>query len=154
MDDIHNQRSVGDRQELDRLPTTVNQPMPCVERRCEQAPWPPLETLLAPALLPYFGGAMAVENANDFLVKMFFRFESASRRNLAYIHAGDAFHAVQIDKRRLAAGTEPRRQRNVADILHAVPINDGNILAHHPFEVRRLMKCRHQGTYSFILRHG
>src|SRR5262249_58696097 len=57
--DVHDQWGVGNSQKLYWLPTAVNKPMPGVERRREEAPWPPPEHLFAAALLPYFRRPLA-----------------------------------------------------------------------------------------------
>src|SRR5690348_14690372 len=72
VDYVHDQGRVGHGEIFHGFAAAVDQPMPGVERRREQAPWTPFEHLLAPAVGPDFRGALAVENADYFLIEMFF----------------------------------------------------------------------------------
>ena len=148
---IHHQRRIRHGKKLHGLARAVDQPMPGVERRREEAPRPPLEHLLAPAFLPYFGGALTVENTDHLFVEMFLRLERAARRDLADVHAGHAFHAVKIYERCLAAGASPLRRREIPDIFDTISVDRRNILALHPLEILGFSKRRHEGFYSFVL---
>src|SRR5262249_17314963 len=122
MEDVHDQWGVGNSQKLYRLPPTVNQSMPGVERRREEAPWPPLEHLFAAALLPDFRGPLPTQNADYLFIKMFLCFEGAARRNLGNIHSRNPFIAVMIQESRPATQPGPKVHRHFTNVFDAVSI--------------------------------
>src|SRR5262249_18813530 len=73
VDYIHHKRRISPCKKFDRRAPAIDHPVPGVKRRGEQAPRTPFECLLAAAVLPYFGGALSVQNANYFFIEMLFR---------------------------------------------------------------------------------
>ena len=54
---------------------------------------------------------MPLNNVNQLLVEMIFRIERAAGRDLADVHAGETFHAFEIDVGAVAAGALPGLER-------------------------------------------
>src|SRR5262245_33806656 len=72
---VENHRRVGHGEEFYRLPSAIDQPMPAVERRRKKAHPAPLEETFFLSLLPDLGRAVAVEDANQLFIEMFFRLD-------------------------------------------------------------------------------
>ena len=87
---------------------------------------------------------MAFENDDHFFIEMFLRVQSAAGRNLADVHAGDPFHAVEIQERRLAACARPSRGADITHIFDAVAVDHRDAFLGHPAKVCGLVKSRHQ----------
>jgi len=109
--------------------------MPAIQRRREQAKRAPFEETLGPALLPNFSGAMAGENTNHLLIEMPLRIERTARSYLGDVHAGLPLHAVEMDECSLAAGSRPGSKLQLAHIVHAKTLGDGNTFTLHPLAV-------------------
>src|SRR5688500_2789793 len=109
--------------------------MPAIERRRKETERSPFEKPLLPAVVPDFGGAMAGENADHFLVKMPLGMERAARGNLGDVHAGLALHSIEMNEGTVAAHAAPRTEFQFAYVLDTEALDDGDAFSLHPLAI-------------------
>src|SRR5581483_7386771 len=117
-----------------RLAAAVDHAVARVERDREQTPLLPLEMHLAAVIAgrPDLRRAETGDDVDQLFVKMIFRVERAARRDLADVHAGEAFHAFEIDVGAPAAGALPRLERQLGHVFDAVAVDHRNPLFLEP----------------------
>src|SRR4249919_1131074 len=99
MKQVHHERRAGDGKISDRgVSLTIEVLVFCVQRNREQAARMPLEGLLLAISLPYGSGSMSAQNIDHLFIKMFLRFQLASRRDFADITVIGSTGAFKVDK--------------------------------------------------------
>src|SRR3990172_4708582 len=121
----HRQREGG-------LAAAVDQPVPGVQRRCEEASLAPLEGLLASLFVPDLGEAPAFHDIDQLLVEVPFGVQGPSGGDLNHVHARDPFLALELDIGAGAAHAGPGLAGQIVQVLYPVGLNDGDALLLHP----------------------
>jgi hypothetical protein len=103
-------------------------------------------------IVPDFGSALAIQDANNLFIQMPLGFQRVTRRNFPDVSPGYALHAVQVQKRRLATGPGIRRNFEAAKISHTVADMYRQPLALHPPNVSGLLvKRRNVHRYDLLV---
>src|SRR5260370_10002490 len=87
---------------------------------------------------PYLGGAAAVDDQIDFLVKVLFGIECAGSGHLDDVAAPLALGAVELDVGTFAAQALPRRKGQILHLAHADIAVDRDAFRFHEQVVGRL----------------
>ena len=95
-----------------------------------------------------------MKNINDFFVEMPFNIQGSAGGNFTDVHAGESFHARELNICTLPAGSCPGFSRQFRNVFHPIPLDDWNAFFAQPGFVTRI-SFHHQDTVlSYFFAEG
>src|SRR5262249_30826816 len=118
---MEDRRRVSNAKQQGRVGGSVDNAMPGIQRRREEAALLPLESLLLVRVVaaPDLRRAAALKHVEDLLVHVFFGSNGARAGHLDNVHSLQSAAAVKLDKRALTAHPLPRSQSQVANVVES-----------------------------------
>src|SRR5215475_16221683 len=112
-------RRVSNAKQQGRAGGSVDDTVPSIQRRREEATLLPLESLLLVRVVaaPALRRTPALKHVEDLLVHVFFGSNGARARHLDNVHSLQSAAAVKLDKRALTTHPLPRSQSQVANVV-------------------------------------